>query len=177
MSLARVTSILAPFSDFSAVRPEVLAAAAERGTRVHAICVAMLRRLFIPGGIPDECRPYVDSFRLWMPNVADVLLAEAELSCSTYRFCGHPDLIVRLTSGEVVLLDLKTPQAHGKTWRMQLAAYWHLAEAAGFEISRAFTLRLRDHGGRPIVDELRDRRNAWAAFHGALNAHHYLNAA
>lgn len=178
MRLPSVTTVLAPYQDFSGVPASVLLAAADRGSRVHAICAAISRKLFVPA-VPEDCAPYVASFKGWFGTaVAKTVAVELEYSCDLYGYMGHPDGIYLLKGDDgLTLVDIKTPQAAVRIWKMQLAAYWHLAEKAGLDVRRALCLRLDKDGKRPRIDELNDRANAWAAFLGALNAWKYLKAA
>lgn len=153
MNFPSVTSVISPWADFSAIRPEVLENAARRGTDVHRICSALALGLWVPS-IPDDCAGFVLSFEQWIPVVQDVIMAEDELVDPSMGFLGHPDLIVRIKGDRgLTMVDLKTPATTNKAWRLQLAAYRRLAEVNGFEISRVLSLRLRKDGGRPIVNE------------------------
>lgn len=146
-----VTQILQPWASFAGVNPDVLAHAADRGTRVHRICAARLQRLWTPP-VDPECAGYVLSFEAWAGCIEDVALVEGALKAD--GFCGHPDMIVRLKGDDALtLIDLKTPAGVSKSWRLQLAAYWRLANANGYDVRRVMSLRLRKDGGRPIVNE------------------------
>lgn len=175
MKLPSVTQVLRPFVDLSKIPPDVLAAAAERGTRVHGLCAAVAQRLWIPS-VPDECRGYVDSFRSWFPVVVEVVAAEVELVDEVLGFKGHPDLIVRIEGDEgLTVVDLKTPVSTHTTWKAQLAAYHHLAEHNGHTlIIRNISLRLSWEGRPPQVDEYLHQERDFAAFLSALNAWRYF---
>ncbi len=177
MPFPSVTQILSPYSDFSRVPADRLQVAAERGTRVHGICAAIVQGLWVPM-IPEECSGYVASFRQWLDTAKpEILMSEQKLSHPTLQFLGHPDLIVRFPkdpSGTVV--DFKTPLAKQRTWALQLAAYRELARANGYDVTRAGSLRLKPDGGFPIFDEYRDHGRSWAAFLGALSVWNYLQA-
>lgn len=180
MRLPTVTQVLSPFADFSGIRPEVLAHAAERGTRVHQACAAIARGLWtVPPD--DECRGYVQSFRGWFEQAVDeVVLVEAELVDEALGFKGHPDLICRIRGDErPSLIDLKTPATKNRLWRAQLAAYRHLARIHGYDVDRTASLRLKKDGGHPIFDEYDPRESSqdFAAFLSALNAYRCFKAA
>ena len=149
--------------------------AAARGTMVHRICAAIILGLWVMH-IPDECLGYVDSFRLWLPAVADVVLVEAELIDDELGFLGHPDLIVRMKGDSgLSVCDLKTPVVLNRLWKAQLAAYRHLAEHNGYgPIERVFSLRLSPEGRMPKLDEYFSVNNDFAAFLSALNAYRYF---
>lgn len=175
MKAPSVTQVLSPWADFSRVPQEALENAARRGTDVHRACSALAQGLWFPP-VPDDCAGYLASFRLWLPTVADVVLAEDELSDHRLGFVGHPDLIVRINGDHALtVVDLKTPAVVNSLWRVQLAAYKHLAKANGMDVRRALSLRLRQDGGRPIVNEYTDSAQDMAAFVAALNAYRYFN--
>ena len=177
MSLPTVTQVLKPWADFSMVRPEVLAMAAERGTDAHRICAAILRGLWVPS-IPEDCRGFVLSFRSWLPFVQDIHLVEGELIDPALGFAGHPDMIVTLKGdSRPAVIDLKTPATKCRLWRAQLAAYKHLAIVNDWHVNRVASLRLKRDGSRPIFDEYTDSAQDMAAFTAALNAHRWFKQA
>ena len=92
MKMLSVTQVLSPFFDASKIRPEVLAAASQRGTEVHQACAAYARSL--PVFLSDSAAPYFDSFRNWFDKyVKRALFVEAEFSDPhIYGIVGHVDL-------------------------------------------------------------------------------------
>ena len=176
MNMPSVTRALNPFADFSGIPPAVLAHAAERGTKVHAICAALAQGLWAPD-IPEECAGYVESFQGWFESrVEAVAGCEIELVDEAIGFEGHPDLICRLKGDErLTLVDLKTPATKNRLWVAQLAAYRHLARLAGFDIDRVGSLRLKKNGAPPIFDEYQHSERYFAAFTSALNAYKFFS--
>ncbi|MCB2188624.1 MAG: hypothetical protein KQJ78_19560 [Deltaproteobacteria bacterium] len=173
-----VTQIIGPFADFGAVHPDVLAAAADRGTRVHAACATLAEGLWLPK--PDQdCQGYVDSFQGWFERaIAEVVAVERRLYDEALGFCGQLDLLVLIQGdSKPTLVDLKTPAVKNRLWAMQLAAYRHLALVNGLSVERIASLRLKKDGGTPIVDEYTSNPNDFAAFASALNVWRYLAAA
>lgn len=171
-----MTEILSAYSDFSAVPPDVLERAAERGRRVHRICAALALGLWVPE-IPEECRCYVESFRKWLDLVDTVHLVETELADDTYGFVGHPDLVVTLRGeGFARVVDLKTPVVKHRLWRAQIAAYNRLAapRIVPLRISRSGTLRLSPKGDFPRFDEYSDSAVDFNAFLCALMAYRFF---
>jgi hypothetical protein len=147
-----VTEVLAPWSDFSRVRPDVLEAAAERGTIVHTACSALATGVWFPP-LPEGCRGYVESFQRWFDAAVEkVLMVEPNLVHPVYRYVGHPDMIVRI-KGDATdsLIDIKTPLALSKSWRLQLAAYYFLTHE--HPCGRVLIVRLRKTGAPPVVTE------------------------
>lgn len=171
-----VTEILAPYCDFSGVPAHVLDHAAKRGTAVHKVCEAIATGLWAPPLDEDET-PYVESFKSWFRTTVDEVIAcEVELVHPDYNFKGHPDLICRI-KGDTALavVDYKTPQAAQKSWKLQLAAYRQLCLANGYDVQRRFCLRLRKHGGAPIVDESIDHAVEWNLFLNARSLFQYFH--
>ncbi len=170
-----VTQVLSLYQDWSNIPFTVLDNAAERGTRVHQICAALVQDLWVPE-IPDECRGYIESFKLWMPYIQETLLVEAELIDEDLGFCGHPDWVGKIKGdADYTVLDWKTPLAKGRLWGAQLAAYRHLAlKYGGRSTMRIASLRLKKDGSAPILDEYKIDPRDMKAFQSALNAYRYF---
>ncbi len=161
--------------NFDCVPDDVLDAAKARGTDVHKACAVAARGLFPM--ITPECQGYLDSFRRWLDlMVEDVLLVEERLVDPVYGFHGCPDLVIRSKQGEIILVDIKTPQSLIATWKWQLAAYCYLIEKCkGWKVDRVGSLRLRPEGVALMnYYEGKDRRRDLAVFLSALNV--YKNA-
>ena len=172
--MRRVTEILAPYQNFSGIPPDVLSHASERGTLVHKICAIHAKGLPWLLDITSECQGYVDSFKDWFKNmVQKVVFVEKRLTDKDLGFSGQIDLLVRLKSGKVALIDLKTPAAIGKTWRMQLAAYAYLARKER-TVDQVGSLRLSKDGAVGKVDWLDEEGRDLAAFMNALSLANYL---
>ena len=177
MSLPTVTRVLGVFNSFDGVPPEVLEAAALRGTKVHGAISATLAGLFVPD-LPEELDGYVRSFLGWLPVVEEVVLVETQLVDQDNGFTGTPDAIVRIRGDEALsVVDWKTPATKGKLWRAQLAAYKRLARKAGYDVQRAMTLRLKKDGSRAILDEYTETAQDFQAFLNALSAYRWFKAA
>ena len=177
MSMPTVTRVLGCFADWSAVPPEVLEAAALRGTKVHGAISATLAGLFVPD-LPEELDGYVLSFLEWSRVIEEVVLVESELVDEHFGFMGHPDAIVRIKGDkDLTVVDWKTPAAKGPLWRAQLAAYAVLAKQNGFKVRRAISVRLKKDGSRAIVDEYTDTARDFEAFLNALSAYRWFKAA
>lgn len=177
-----VTEALGMFADFSGISPEVLAAAADRGTRAHAACEAYIKGLWLPK-LDDDIQPFFDSFVPWYDSMVEqVLWCEGRLEHSAYLYSGKPDLVCIIKGDDCpTVIDLKTPIAKGKLWSAQLAAYrelWRdhagLAEDARI---RCASLRIRrEPGQRALFDEYRgdDLKRDFNAFRSALNAYRWF---
>ncbi len=177
--MPRVTEILAPWSNFDGVRPEVLEFAADRGKRVHAACHAYAMGLFDNPG--HDVQGYVDGFKTWFDrSVVSVICAEDEFKAAKNSIIpgiiGHPDLIIKMR-GEVktTLVDIKTPSSLMPIWNVQLSAYKQLCEENTVRIDRMAILRLKPNG-KSIFTEVKDDNghylngfikayDAWKFFH------------
>jgi hypothetical protein len=170
-----VTQVLSLFMDFSRIHPDILAAAASRGTEVHRICSAIATGLHVPA-IPEGLEGYIASFRQWFDRVDEVLLVEERLRDHIFQYHGQPDLVVRLRGDQAPrLIDLKTPYSKGKLWAAQIAAYERLFYVhTGQECQHSGTLRLRRDGTAPIFDECRHGASDLQAFLCALGAYRHF---
>lgn len=171
--LPTVTKILRPWQDFSGISQEVLARAAERGTRVHAACAAIALDLPIYESdlTPDDLG-YLDSFQQWFnASVAAVLAVEQEYVDRALGFRGHPDLVCLLKgSQKIVVVDFKTGANFSKAWAVQLAAYASLTGA-----QRCLAVRLKPDGSEPIVNEITNWQRELTIFLNALSVYKYFN--
>lgn len=177
MNYPRVSSILAPYADFSMVLPDTLAAAADRGVSVHASCAAYALDLFAP--VPEDLAGYFRSFRVWFDlYVYEVIGAEVELIHPIWKYMGHADLIARVTGFApgcpvVAVVDLKTPITASQTWKCQISAYVEAArEKYGASIGGA--LQLDKNGGLPKMSWIDDQATAFNAFTGILSGWNYI---
>jgi len=177
--LPSVTEIIGVYNDFSAVPPDVLEFAAERGKVIHALCAGYARGLFTV--VPDELTGYFRSFQSWFDAyVKEVLVVEEEVIHPTLGYCGHPDIIARLkgispgNEDTIALIDYKTPRVHNKLWDAQVVAY---AEAIKhqYAIARCGTLRLQKDGSLPVMHWIDNYAQAFNCFMSMLNIWHYLN--
>ena len=176
-ALPSVTQVIGVYADFSRVPADVLDAACARGTEVHRLCAAIAAGAWVPGA-PEDLAGYVQSFRRWFDFVEQVHVLEERFTDHRFGFTGQPDLIVTMRGDSAPsLVDLKTPATSQRAWRVQLAAYRHLARLAGFPVERTFSLRLKRDGGPAIVDEYRNSATDFAAFSAALTAYRYIKLA
>ena len=176
MNLPSVTTVLSPYTDFSGIMPNVLAAAAERGSRVHAACAAHAQGLWADCFLRQEDTGFFKSFLDWSSRaVSEFHLTETELTDTRLGYMGHPDVIVKMSGEkELTVIDYKTPAAESKTWLPQIAAYAHLARSNGFDVRRGLCVRLRKDGGKAIVTQVDIDGEPWAAFLNALGAYRYF---
>jgi hypothetical protein len=148
-----VTEVLKPYSDYSHIPPGVLEAAATRGTALHAAYASYALGLWIPE-FADNYRPWFDSFCRWFDiAVLETVAVEPALSCKKYGFQGHPDWIGRIKGDKcLVLADWKNPVLAQKAWRLQVAAYHHLAKEE-YGAERVLIVQPHPKGKRARVTE------------------------
>ena len=116
----RVTHILSPFSGLDAVKPEVLAHAAERGTKVHKICEGIVAG-FGDIGTDEETWGYVESFKKWWESGIEVVSMEERFWDDELCITGQVDLIIKTEAGNAIV-DLKTTSKVSKSWPAQGSA-------------------------------------------------------
>ena len=175
--MLRVTEVLSDYVDLSMVPPDVLQAAAERGTLVHDICAGILQGFF-PPEIPEEAKGYVDSFLIFKEKyIRDVIAVEAEVVHPQWRYVGHIDFGGYLTMFEAaVVLDWKTPISYSRSWSGQLAGYLE-ATAKTFpdhKWAHAGTLQLDPKGRVPKMVWVEQPAAAFHAFTCKLTADNYF---
>ncbi len=174
----RVSEILEPYSNItlSQIPKEYLESAARRGTAVHSLCVAYARGDFVPE-VSDEYTPYFDSFTQWYKeNVIELILSEERIYDDNYKFCGQPDLVVKVKDSEyLVLVDLKTSSAVYPIHYVQLAAYDHLVEEVkDIYCGKNIILKL-EKTGKIAKKYLSSNDNYyWDTFHKALDLYDFF---
>jgi len=147
----RVTKVLYPFSGMDKIDPEVLAHAAERGTKVHRICEGIVLGLG-EHGVDDETKGYVDSFKQWWEGGISVISMEERFWDDKLQLTGQVDFIIETGDG-LAVVDLKTSSKPSKTWEAQGSAYAYLAKNAGYKITKIFFIHLNKHGKAPKIFE------------------------
>lgn len=147
----RVTTVLYPFSGLQNIDPDVLAHAAERGTKVHKICEGIVSGLG-EIGVDEETEGYVESFKKWWAKGIHVLEMERRFWDDELCLTGQVDLIIKTEDG-LAIVDLKTSSKPSKTWEAQGSAYAYLAKNAGYPIEKIFFLHLNKHGKEPKIHE------------------------
>lgn len=147
----RVTTVLYPFSGLEKIDADVVAHAAERGTKVHKICEGIIQGLG-ELGVDDETRPYVESFKQWWNKGHEVLMMEKRFWDDELEITGQVDLILRTPQG-LAIVDLKTSSKPSDTWPAQGAAYAYLAKKAGHDIQKIYFLHLLKSGKEARIYE------------------------
>lgn len=147
----RVTQVLYPFSGLQTVNPDILSHAAQRGTKVHKICEAIVSGLG-EIGVDDETWGYVESFKKWWATEIQVVSMEERFWDDELKITGQVDFIIQTTEG-LAIVDIKTSSRPSKTWEAQGTAYAYLAKKAGYDIKKIYFLHLNKHGKDPKIIE------------------------
>lgn len=143
----RVTEVLSVFSGLDRIPEAILKNAADRGSKIHEICDAIISGLGVPE-IDENLSGYIQSFNLWYPK--DFIQKPERFFCDKYMITGECDGIYK-ENDELVLVDFKTPLKKSSTWPLQLSAYKYLAQQSGFDIKHIEVVRLKKDGKKPEV--------------------------
>ena len=174
MRIFHVTEILGKYVDFSRIPDQVLFEACQRGQIVHSACSALALGAWVRP-LPPTYSGYFESFERWFNNnVKRVVIVEKTFVNETLGYTGRPDLVVELINGLFLLVDIKTPIAEGKTWKVQLAAYNYLLNQVGIFPQSSASLRLKPNGAEAIAVRYDDWIYDFNIFLSALNAHRSL---
>jgi len=168
-----VTQVLSKYQNWSAVNPDRLELACERGSAVDNYCNNYALGFYaVP---PVGLEGYCVSFETWFKaNVIEVVAVQPHLVNETFGFVGHPDLIALLKGDErPTVIDNKTPDAAHPIWSAQCSAYLDLAMDK-YRPRRCGSLRLRKDGSPAIFKEYTDSVQDFQAFLSALFAHRYF---
>lgn len=181
MKYPSVTQVIP--SNFAGISPEVLEAAADRGTEVHQACALHARNLFVTAFSSPDREGYFNSFVEWFDKyVVEVFYVEHEFIDEAFGFLGHVDLVCLLVDGRLVVVDLKTPAAESKTWRLQLGAYKYLVfthlhkNGFKYQVVDCMSLRLMKTGKEAKAVVYEEGINDFAVFLSCLNVHRFFNS-
>jgi hypothetical protein len=106
--------------------------AAVRGTAVHQFVEALILGTPVPKEERNAAYKVAEAVvkTLRAQNI-EILACEKRVYSRTHEYCGTMDLRARLSTGEVVILDLKTSKAFRSAHALQIASY-ALADAEEF---------------------------------------------
>jgi len=147
----RVTEVLYPFSGLKDINPDVVAYAAQRGTKVHKICEGIVSGIG-EIGVDDETWGYVESFKKWWDAGIHIVTMEERFWDDDLSLTGQVDFIIKTEEG-LAVVDIKTSSRPSKTWPAQGSAYAYLAKKSGYDIKKIFFLHLNKHGKEPKIFE------------------------
>lgn len=177
-TLPSVTQILrsAGLVDYSRVPPDVLQAAADRGTRVHLACVFVDEGSLEWESVAAEERRYVEAYEKFLAESGfRTDLVEHRVWHRELRYAGTLDRTGTMPDGSRYLIDLKTGQVDPSAW-VQLAAYQACLEWDGVGYLRR-VLHLQENGNYSLIppgnDSMRVPEEEFNAFRAALVVHRW----
>jgi len=169
---ARVSDVLAPFTNFSGIPPEVLEAKRDIGTEVHG-CIEQLINDELP--IPSKrAKGYLDSFLSWMKQLSPTFtLSEKRFFCDDLMLTGCIDSLLLLPNSDLpILTDYKTSAQESKTWVMQGHLYYYLLKKNGYHIGDVMLfIKLNKDGLAPIAYSYRYNSNVYAQCLDAISSY------
>lgn len=156
-----VTRALGRYVDLQHIPPERLQLATARGTKIHDYIFMDLAELWVPPAlITPEIKGYWNSYLIFKNEmIEETHLIEEQLICTCYGYTGILDWCGKLRGESgLTIIDWKSPVTEGKTWRSQVAAYWHLAAEHAepplpLPIERCGSLMLSPRGSTPSFRE------------------------
>lgn len=148
-SVTTILRVVGLSGNFSQIPPDILNAARDRGSAVHAAIEA--HHYGYDFDLDPEYKPWFDAYLRFVEETGHVpIVSENEVVHEAWGYCGHPDRIGWLTlkdfTGHRTVLDFKSGGSEGVEW--QLAAYaaaWN-AQHPTEPIDRAVAVALRKNG-------------------------------
>jgi len=138
------------------------------GTRVHGVCEE-INRDAAGGPVALDIAPFIHAYSAWFEkNVAEVVAVEQFVWSVKHGYAGTLDLIADLKDGRRALVDLKTSNSVGESYRLQTAAYQLAAleaHAIGCDVRLIVQMPSRRPGELYVTefdDDAGDQR-AWRA--------------
>lgn len=146
-----VTQVLAGLHTFAHVAPDVLSAAALRGSNVHMACQFLDEDALDESQFTGEELSYLEGWKAFLadhqPNWSAI---EVPFHNRSYGYCGTPDRIGNMLldgTRHNVVIDIKTAAASHPTWSLQTAGY-----AQGDRTMRRFTVQLSPAGAYKMIE-------------------------
>jgi hypothetical protein len=177
--VSTILKILDPEA-YSNVPSGVLAVAAERGERLHRLCLSYLASLDGLCEKPSEIRAedaaaYL-SFQRWVElNQVKPVAIEEPSVCTQYQYRGTPDALVTFGLKQIlVLIDLKFTAAIQRTNKVQIQAYSKLDLYK--EAKQLMLIHITPKDGHLKQDTIKPDPRDWAAFLNALSVHRWRTA-
>jgi hypothetical protein len=165
-----VTEILRPLANFEGIPPDVLAAKADLGRRVHFACQLDDEKDLDPFSVEHDVLPYLEAWRRFLQETRAVVIKNEQRVANTiHRYAGTLDNVIAL-DGWPWLVDKKTSIATPRTAGPQTAAYLRALPMAPTHMRRA-AIRLRPDGTYRF-DPL-DDPNDWPTFLACLTLHRF----
>lgn len=174
----RVSTILRILDDtYATVPPGVLVVAAERGERLHRLCLSYLASLDGLCEQPSEIRAEDASsylaFVQWVDAQKVTPIAIEESSCCTqHQYRGTPDALVSIGLKQVVtLIDLKFTESIQRTNKVQVQAYQKMDLYK--DAKQMMLIHITPKDGKLKQDTINQDPRDWAAFMNALSIYRW----
>lgn len=172
MVVPSVTRILAPLVDLSGIRPEVLEAKRDLGSRVHYACQLSDEDDLDEDSVEADVEPYLNAWRRFLrESGAKVLANEQQVGEPMLLYAGTLDNVLELNGAKWVV-DKKTSFATPISAGPQTAAY--LRALGDTSITRRAAIRLRPDGTYRF-DPL-NGADDWSTFVACLTLHRFKEA-
>lgn len=151
----RVTTILSAHTGLDKVDPLIVQHAADRGSKVHQICEAIVRGI-APMGITPEVKGYIRSFEKWWGDGYPIVEVEKRFFCDKLKITGQVDMLIDHPEHGLTIIDLKTSSKPSKTWPLQGSAYAYMARNGGYDIKSIQFIHLSKNGIKPHIYNYQD---------------------
>ena len=174
MKIFSVTEVLGKYFDWGSIPDQILAEACQRGHLVHTAAACHALGAWCKP-LPDIYEDYLKSFKHWYDrHVTEAILVEQRFTDDVLGYTGQLDLVARLFNNDLVLVDIKTPLAESKSWKVQVAAYCNLAAENGCQVDYAMAVQPKRNGGAATCHTYHKTEDDYAIFMCALTAHRNL---
>lgn len=175
-----VTQILDLLEDWSGVAPEVLEAARDFGSNVHAACHLYNQDALDWSSLDPSLVPYVEGWARFLDDSgAVVILSEHQVVHRELGYAGTLDVMAEWSSARQALIDIKSGQLP-RTVGPQTAAYSQAYDAmSGTKPSRRHRYCVQLNPTFPRGYKLHALTNPadWSIFQSALNCWRFRNEA
>jgi len=145
----RVSDIISPHSGYDTIHPDILANAANRGTRIHNYCFEQISGL-TPFFLKDEDIGYFNSFMSWFDGLP--VQCERRLYDDELMITGEID-IIKPVKGGFKIIDLKTSSQQNPAWMAQAGGYAYLMQKNKMNVVGIEFIHLQKNGKKPFVVE------------------------
>lgn len=169
--VSTVLKVLIP--SYEGVSPGILAEAAERGERLHRLCLTYLASLDDLCKKPEEIRvedrhAYLAFVEWCLMHKVEPIAIEQESVCTAHQYRGTPDALVSYGPKQVPkLIDLKFTASILRINRVQIQAYRMLdlyREATG-----CLLVHINPKDGKLKQETVKRELRDWSAFINALS--------
>ena len=175
VEIPSVSALMEPLSQkhYGSIDPDILAAAARRGTIVHNAT-----ENFVQFGIEDiepAYAGYLEAFKKWWTlRKPEVLGTECRVYHKILRYAGTEDLVCRI-DGHVTLVDYKTSLAVNEMLcGVQLEGYDRAFESHGFTVEARKILHLKRNGSFEEIEFPRSKE-LYSVLSALLTIRNYEN--